>query len=111
MLIDGYSLAFRCYLAFAKSIDGGLHTKAVILISVCFGFFKCLLKLLIEQWQSFAVAFDLALPTFPHEAEHTYKAGRAKTSAETKNDVETFHETSLQCGLHQGYQKLRYSKM
>jgi DNA polymerase-1 len=38
MLIDGYSLAFRSYLAFAKGRDGGLHTKAVILISVCFVF-------------------------------------------------------------------------
>ncbi|MFM6070256.1 MAG: hypothetical protein ACKPB9_01500, partial [Dolichospermum sp.] len=38
ILIDGHSLAFRSYFAFAKGRDGGLRTKAGIPTSVCFGF-------------------------------------------------------------------------
>ncbi|MFM6184430.1 MAG: hypothetical protein ACKPA8_23570, partial [Dolichospermum sp.] len=44
ILIDGHSLAFRSYFAFAKGRDGGLRTKAGIPTSVCFGFLKCLLE-------------------------------------------------------------------
>ncbi|PVE26537.1 DNA polymerase I, partial [Enterococcus faecalis] len=65
--------------------------------SVCFGFFKCLLEVIAtEQPQALAVAFDLALPTFRHEAEDTYKAGRAETPADFIPDLENLYEL-LQC--------------
>ena len=93
ILIDGHSLAFRSYFAFAKGRDGGLRTKAGIPTSVCFGFLKCLLEVIAtEQPQALAVAFDLALPTFRHEAEDTYKAGRAETPADFIPDLENLYE-------------------
>ncbi|MFN7658493.1 MAG: 5'-3' exonuclease H3TH domain-containing protein, partial [Dolichospermum sp.] len=93
ILIDGHPLAFRSYFAFAKGRDGGLRTKAGIPTSVCFGFLKCLLEVIAtEQPQALAVAFDLALPTFRHEAEDTYKAGRAETPADFIPDLENLYE-------------------
>lgn len=80
ILVDGHSLAFRSYFAFAKGKNGGLRTKAGIPTSVCFGFLKCLLEVITtQQPQAMAVAFDLKIPTFRHEADDTYKAGRAET--------------------------------
>lgn len=80
ILVDGHSLAFRAYFAFAKGRDGGLKTKTGIPTSVCFGFLKSLLEVIASQKpQLMAIAFDLSAPTFRHEADETYKAGRAET--------------------------------
>ncbi|MDB9311219.1 DNA polymerase I [Aphanizomenon sp. CS-733/32] len=93
ILVDGHSLAFRSYFAFAKGRDGGLRTKAGIPTSVCFGFIKCLLEVIAtQQPQAIAVAFDLALPTFRHEADDTYKAGRAETPEDFILDLENLYE-------------------
>ncbi|KHG41752.1 MULTISPECIES: DNA polymerase I [Aphanizomenon] len=93
ILVDGHSLAFRSYFAFAKGRDGGLRTKAGIPTSVCFGFIKCLLEVIAtQQPQAIAVAFDLALPTFRHEADDTYKAGRAETPEDFIPDLENLYE-------------------
>ena len=93
ILVDGHSLAFRSYFAFAKGRDGGLRTKAGIPTSVCFGFIKCLLEVIAsEQPQAVAVAFDLASPTFRHEADDTYKAGRAETPEDFIPDIENLYE-------------------
>lgn len=93
ILVDGHSLAFRSYFAFAKGRDGGLRTKAGIPTSVCFGFIKCLLEVIAsEQPQAVAVAFDLASPTFRHEAADTYKAGRAETPEDFIPDIENLYE-------------------
>ncbi|MTJ52585.1 DNA polymerase I [Anabaena sp. UHCC 0253] len=98
ILVDGHSLAFRSYFAFAKGRDGGLRTHTGIPTSVCFGFLKCLLEVIAtQQPQAIAVAFDLALPTFRHEADDTYKAGRAETPEDFIPDLENLYEllTSL----------------
>ncbi|MDP5016438.1 MAG: DNA polymerase I [Dolichospermum sp.] len=93
VLIDGHSLAFRSYFAFAKGRDGGLRTHTGIPTSVCFGFLKCLLEVIAtQQPQAIAVAFDLALPTFRHEADDTYKAGRAETPEDFIPDLENLYE-------------------
>ena len=93
ILIDGHSLAFRSYFAFAKGRDGGLRTKAGIPTSVCFGFFKCLLEVIAtQQPQAVAVAFDLGSPTFRHQADDTYKAGRAETPEDFIPDLENLYE-------------------
>lgn len=77
ILVDGHSLAFRSYFAFAKGRDGGLRTSTGIPTSVCFGFLKSLLEVMTtEQPEFLAIAFDLGMPTFRHEAEETYKDGR-----------------------------------
>ncbi|MCF2147876.1 DNA polymerase I [Desmonostoc muscorum LEGE 12446] len=93
ILVDGHSLAYRSYFAFAKGRDGGLRTKAGIPTSVCFGFLKCLLEVMgTQQPQAMAVAFDLGLPTFRHEADDTYKADRKETPEDFIPDLENLHE-------------------
>lgn len=93
ILVDGHSLAFRSYFAFSKSRGGGLRTKAGISTSVCFGFIKCLLEVMkAEQPEAIAVAFDLAAPTFRHEADDNYKANRAETPEDFIPDVENLND-------------------
>jgi len=93
ILVDGHSLAFRSYFAFAKGRDGGLKTKTGIPTSVCFGFLKSLLEVMgSEQPQSMAVAFDLGLPTFRHEADDTYKADRPGTPEDFVPDLKNLQE-------------------
>ncbi|ADI62777.1 DNA polymerase I [Trichormus azollae] len=93
ILVDGHSLAFRSYFAFAKGKNGGLRTKAGIPTSVCFGFIKCLLEVITTQKpQAIAVAFDLGLPTFRHEADDTYKADRLETPEDFIPDLENLNE-------------------
>ena len=89
MLVDGHSLAFRSFYAFARSRDGGLRTSKGIPTSVCFGFLKSLMDTLEAlKPDSAAIAFDLDKPTFRHEKTDTYKAGRAETPEEFTEDVE-----------------------
>ncbi|MDZ8082900.1 MAG: DNA polymerase I [Nostoc sp. DcaGUA01] len=93
ILVDGHSLAYRSYFAFAKGRDGGLRTKTGIPTSVCFGFIKCLLEVMgTQQPQAMAVAFDLGLPTFRHETDNTYKADRKETPEDFIPDLENLHE-------------------
>jgi DNA polymerase-1 len=93
ILVDGHSLAFRSYFAFAKGRDGGLRTKTGIPTSVCFGFLKCLLEIMAtQQPQAMAVAFDLGLPTFRHEADDTYKADRPGTPEDFVPDLKNLQE-------------------
>jgi len=93
ILVDGHSLAFRSYFAFAKGRDGGLHTSTGIPTSVCFGFLKSLLEVMAtEKPEYMAIAFDLGLPTFRHEADDTYKADRPGTPEDFIPDLKNLHE-------------------
>ena len=93
MLIDGHSLAFRSYYAFAKGKDGGLRTKEGIPTSVSFGFLKSLLEAIAsEKPSAIAVAFDLGSPTFRHEADNTYKADRKETPEDFIPDLKNLQE-------------------
>ncbi|MEA5572204.1 DNA polymerase I [Calothrix sp. UHCC 0171] len=93
ILIDGHSLAFRSYFAFAKGRDKGLRTKSGIPTSVCFGFLKSLLEVIAkEQPSNIAIAFDLGLPTFRHEADDTYKGDRPGTPEDFIPDLQNLQE-------------------
>jgi DNA polymerase I len=93
LLIDGHSLAFRSYYAFAKGRDGGLRTSTGIPTSVCFGFLKSLIEVInAEQPEYLAIAFDLGGPTYRHEADDTYKAGRAETPEDFIPDLQNLQE-------------------
>lgn len=77
LLVDGHSLAFRSFYAFAKGGDGGLSTSAGIPTSVTYGFLKALLEHCRGlRPQGVVIAFDTAEPTFRHEADAAYKAHR-----------------------------------
>ncbi|MEB3830149.1 DNA polymerase I [Phormidium sp. CCY1219] len=93
ILVDGHSLAFRSYHALAKSRDGGLRTSTGIPTSACFGFLKSLIEVMAAQEpQYLAIAFDLGLPTFRHEADATYKSDRPETPEDLLVDLEHLQE-------------------
>lgn len=77
ILVDGHSLAFRSYFAHSRGPDGGLRTSTGIPTSVSYGFLRSLFDMLqAETPTHVAVAFDLGAPTFRHDADKDYKAGR-----------------------------------
>ncbi|HEY9747328.1 MAG TPA: 5'-3' exonuclease H3TH domain-containing protein, partial [Allocoleopsis sp.] len=93
ILVDGHSLAFRSYFAFAKGRDGGLRTSTGIPTSVTYGFLKALLEVMeAEKPDYMAIAFDLSAPTFRHDADETYKAGRPETPEDFKPDLQNLKE-------------------
>jgi DNA polymerase-1 len=89
LLVDGHSLAFRSFYAFAKGGDGGLSTRDGVPTSVTYGFLKALL----DNCRGLApagvvIAFDTAEPTFRHEADANYKAHRDEAPAAFFPDLE-----------------------
>lgn len=93
ILVDGHSLAFRSYYAFANSREGGLRTSTGIPTSVCFGFTKALLDTIkTEKPEYLAVAFDTRQPTFRHEADESYKDGRPETPQDFIEDINNLQE-------------------
>ena len=92
LLIDGHSLAFRAYYAFAMSRKGALRTTAGIPTSVCFGFLNSLLQAITYyEPQALAIAFDRKEPTFRHTADVNYKANRQETPSDFILDIENLH--------------------
>ncbi|MGK7924038.1 MAG: DNA polymerase I [Spirulina sp.] len=93
LLIDGHSLAFRSYYAFAKGRDGGLRTSTGIPTNICFGFLKSLLQVMqTEQPKFLAIAFDTDAPTFRHQADPAYKADRQETPDDFIPDLENLQQ-------------------
>ncbi|NJP08928.1 MAG: DNA polymerase I [Leptolyngbyaceae cyanobacterium RU_5_1] len=93
ILVDGHSLAFRSYFAFAKGRDGGLRTKTGIPTSVSFGFLKALLEVIeTERPQYAAIAFDVGEKTFRHDHDATYKEGRPDAPEDFLPDLENLQE-------------------
>ncbi len=89
ILIDGHSLAFRAYYAFAKARKGPLRTSTGIPTSVCFGFLNSLIQVIkSENPQYVAIAFDSKEPTFRHEADVNYKADRKETPEDFIPDIQ-----------------------
>ncbi|MFM2303982.1 MAG: hypothetical protein RLZZ135_1392, partial [Cyanobacteriota bacterium] len=92
ILVDGHSLAYRSYFAYAKGKDGGLKTSAGIPTSICFGFVKALVEIINSQKPSaMAIAFDLRQPTFRHEADDKYKADRVDTPEDFIIDIQNLY--------------------
>lgn len=100
ILVDGHSLAFRAYYAYAKSRDGGLRTKTGIPTSVCFGFLKSLIEVIKNYGPVYlAIAFDRDEPTFRHDADTTYKADRSETPQDFIEDIHNLYELLEGFGL------------
>ena len=96
LLIDGSSVAFRAFFALYNQIDrfrnnNGLHTNAI------YGF-HLMLDNLLERIQPthVLVAFDAGKTTFRTEMFADYKAGRAKTPEEFREQF----PLSVRCLLH-----------
>jgi DNA polymerase I len=93
LLVDGHSLAFRSFYAHAKGKDGGLKTADGIPTSICFGFLKSLLEVIdTHKPQHLAIAFDLAAPTFRHDADRNYKGDRAETPEDFIPDIQNLYQ-------------------
>jgi DNA polymerase-1 len=89
LLVDGHSLAFRSFYAFAKGGDGGLSTKDGLPTSVTYGFLKALLDNCKGLEPSgVVIAFDTAEPTFRHEADEAYKAHREEAPEHFFTDLD-----------------------
>jgi DNA polymerase-1 len=100
ILIDGHSLAFRAYYAFAMSRQGLLRTSTGIPTSVCFGFLNSLVRVIESQKpQYIAVAFDRGEATFRHEADANYKANRKDTPEDFIPDLKNLQELLLAFNL------------
>ncbi len=85
LLLDGHSLAYRAFFALPVenfSTTTGQPTNAV------YGFTAMLINVLRDERPTHvAVAWDLAEPTFRHEAFAEYKANRAETPADFRGQV------------------------
>lgn len=93
LLVDGHSLAFRSFYAFAKGGDGGLATRDGVPTSVTYGFLKALLENVKGLTpQGVVIAFDTAEPTFRHEADAAYKAHRDEAPEHFFSDLATLQE-------------------
>ena len=93
ILVDGHSLAFRSYFAFAKGRDGGLRTKTGIPTSVSYGFLKALLEVMeSEKPQYVAIAFDVGEKTFRHDHDASYKEGRPEAPEDFLPDLMNLQE-------------------
>lgn len=88
MLVDGNALIYRAYHALPP-----LTTKKGELVNAVYGFTTLLLKAIHDLDPEYvAVAFDLAGPTFRHEAYKEYKATRSKTPDELINQFDRVKE-------------------
>ena len=93
IFIDGHSLAFRAYYAFAYSRQGALRTSTGIPTSICFGFLNSLLQIIeLENPQFLAIAFDRSEPTFRHQADSNYKANRKETPDDFVPDLKNLKQ-------------------
>src|SRR5918999_4541489 len=88
-LLDGHSLSYRAYFALPTSLatSSGQVTNAV------YGFTSMLIKLLTEERPDrIAVAFDKGAPTVRLEKYAEYKAGRAETPDEFREQLGLIRE-------------------
>ncbi|BAW17848.1 DNA polymerase I [Streptococcus intermedius] len=100
LLIDGSSVAYRAFFALYNQIDrfkspSGLHTNAI------YGF-HLMLNHLLERVQPthILVAFDAGKTTFRTEMYADYKAGRAKTPEEFREQLPFIREMLQHLGIH-----------
>ncbi len=93
IIIDGHSLAFRAYHAFAHAKKGPLRTSTGTPTSVCFGFLNSLIQVIESQTpQYLAIAFDRPEPSFRHQVYTKYKADRQPTPEDFIPDLANLQE-------------------
>ena len=86
LLVDGNSLMHRAFHALPLMDADGVFTNAV------YGFLNMLLKVIREKnVQYLAICFDEHGPTFRHTVYPEYKAGRAATPPELRQQFETMY--------------------
>ncbi|UNC91596.1 DNA polymerase I [Candidatus Contubernalis alkaliaceticus] len=88
IIIDGNSLASRAFYALPLlTTSRGQYTNAV------YGFISMFLRLLQEEKPDYiTAAFDMSAPTFRHKAYKEYKAQRAESPAEYREQIPLIKE-------------------
>lgn len=107
VLIDGSSIAYRAFYALGREIDrfvnhNGLHTNAIYSFKLMF---ETILKQ--EKPDAVLVAFDASKKTFRHSFFESYKAGRAKTPSEFREQLPYIKELIEDFGVKH-YELLEY---
>jgi len=95
LLVDGNSLMHRAFHALPVLDNGeGMYTNAL------YGFLNMLLKVIKEENVRYAaVCFDEHGPTFRHTAYAEYKAGRAATADELRQQLHTIRDLLTDLGV------------
>lgn len=99
LLVDGNSVAFRAFFALHNSLDrfknkNGLHTNAI------YAFNNMLENVLTKEEPTHVlVAFDAGKTTFRTEKYSEYKAGRAKTPGEFREQLPYIRELLTGLGI------------
>ncbi len=94
LLVDGNSLMHRAFHALPLMDADGIYTNAI------YGFLNMLLKVIKEQDVRYiAVCFDEHAPTFRHTAYPDYKAGRAATADELRQQFHTIRTLLTDMGI------------
>ena len=89
LVVDGHSIAMRCFYALERSEEGHKVTKEGVCVSATNGFLKTVLGVLdVIKADHLVVAFDSSKPTFRHSIDPSYKAGRVEKPYEFLIDLE-----------------------
>ncbi|ULQ59368.1 DNA polymerase I [Brucepastera parasyntrophica] len=95
--LDAYGLIYRSYFAF---ISRPLVNSQGKNVSAVFGFFRNLHTLFREYSpELFIAAFDSRTPTFRHEMYEEYKANRAKTPEDLREQIPVIEEILTALGI------------
>lgn len=94
LIVDGNSLMHRAFHALPLMDADGVYTNAI------YGFLNMLFKAVEErQARYLTVCFDEHAPTFRHTAYPDYKAGRASTPVELRQQFRTIRELLGDMGI------------
>ncbi len=94
LIVDGNSLMHRAFHALPLMDAGGVYTNAI------HGFLNMMLKVVREENVRYlAVCFDEHGPTFRHTAFPDYKAGRAATPPELRQQFDTLRTLLTEMGV------------
>ena len=96
LIVDGNSLMHRAFHALPLMDADGIYTNAI------YGFLSMLLKAVREEKAKYlAICFDEHGPTFRHEIYADYKAGRAETPPELRQQFSTVRTLLDEMGIRQ----------
>ena len=94
LIVDGNSLMHRAFHALPLMDADGVYTNAI------YGFLSMLLKAVKEEEAAYlAICFDEHGPTFRHQIYAEYKAGRAATPPELRQQFDTVRQLLDDMGI------------
>lgn len=93
-IIDGSGFLFRAYYGYpAMDNADGMN------VNMIYGFFRILLKLMMEKPDYLLVTWDLPVATKRHEIDSEYKANRPETPQDFKQQIPIVHRLVDELGI------------